>query len=68
VSTHLLLICGPCCFIPPVELVGLAVAVVPQDLDVVEHGLDDLLVNSLQLALDLKKLGRFINEKIIVAA
>ena len=34
------------------QLVGLVVAVVPQDLDVVEHALDDLL-RSLELTLDL---------------
>ena len=34
------------------QLVGLVVAVVPQDLDVVEHALDDLF-RPLELALDL---------------
>jgi hypothetical protein len=28
--------------LPPVELIGLAVAVVAEDLDVIEHGLDHL--------------------------
>ena len=34
------------------QFVGLVVAVVPEDLDVVEHALDDLL-GALQLPLDL---------------
>ena len=38
--------------IPPVQLVGLVVPVVPQDLHVVEHPLDDLL-RPLELPLDL---------------
>ena len=38
--------------IPSVQLVGLVVAVVPQDLDVVEHALDHLL-RPLELTLDL---------------
>ena len=38
--------------IPPVQLVGLVVPVVPQHLDVVEHPLDDLL-RPLELTLDL---------------
>jgi hypothetical protein len=38
--------------IPPVQFVGLVVSVVPEDLDVVEHALDDLL-GPLKLSLDL---------------
>ena len=38
--------------IPPVQLVGLVVPVVPQDLHVVEHPLDDLL-RPLELSFDL---------------
>jgi hypothetical protein len=43
-----------------VELVGLAVAVVSEDLDVVEHALDDLLVDPLQLSLNLKSMLSFV--------
>ena len=38
------------------EFVGLTVAVVSQDLDVIEHRLDDLLINPLKFTLDLEKL------------
>ena len=48
------------------ELVGLTVAVVSQDLDVVEHRLDDLLVDPLKFALDLEKLPRLGKSNIFV--
>ena len=38
------------------QLVGLAVSVLPEDLDVVEHGLDDIL-GLLEFPLDLVAVG-----------
>ena len=42
------------------EFVGLTVAVVSQDLDVIEHRLDDLLIDPLKFTLDLEKLACFV--------
>ena len=45
------------------EFVGLTVAVVSQDLDVIEHRLDDLLIDPLKFTLDLEKLACFVTIK-----